>query len=61
MTPEQAAKVLGTFLGIPNLEANTVLALTVDQMHAILEATTDKGDKQLEKALFSYADGITTK
>uniref|UniRef100_A0A6T8S9D1 Radical SAM core domain-containing protein n=1 Tax=Chlamydomonas leiostraca TaxID=1034604 RepID=A0A6T8S9D1_9CHLO len=61
MTPEEAAKVMGSFLGLPNLEPNTVLALDVDQVHAILDATTNKGDKTLEKALFSYADGITTK
>ena len=30
-------------------------------MHAILEATTHGGDKELEKALFSHADAVTTK
>lgn len=61
MTAEDAAKTLGIFLGAPNLEPASVLNLDKDQVHAILEATTNKGDKQLEKALFSHADNVTTR
>jgi biotin synthase len=61
MTKEQAAKVLGSYLGVPDLPPATVLALTTDQTHGILEATTTKGNKELEKALFSYADSVTNR
>lgn len=61
LTAEDAAKVLGTFLGAPNLEPASVLNLDVDQVHAILDATTNKGDKTLEKAMFSHADNVTTR
>jgi len=61
MSKEEAAKVLGSYLGLRDLEPATVLNLDVDQVHGILDATTNKGDTNLEKALFSYADAVTTK
>lgn len=61
MTAEQSADVLGKYLGVPNLEPASVLQLEKDQIHSILEDTTVRGNKHLEKALFSYADAVTTK
>ncbi|KAG1678881.1 hypothetical protein FOA52_003549 [Chlamydomonas sp. UWO 241] len=59
MTPADAAKHLGSFLGAQAVEPAAVLDLTREQVHAILDATTNKGDAQLDKALFSHADAVT--
>ncbi|WIA39024.1 hypothetical protein OEZ86_005171 [Tetradesmus obliquus] len=59
MPADKAAAVLGSYLGVPNLEPAAVLDLDIDQITGILEETTNKGDSALEKALFSHADAVT--
>jgi hypothetical protein len=61
MPPEKAASVLGSFLGVPNLEPAAVIDLNVDSTEALLHATTVKGDKNLEKAMFAHADAVTSR
>ena len=61
MPPEKAAKTLGTYLGMPSLEPASVLDLNKDTLTHILEETTIKGNKELEKALFSHADAVTNR
>jgi len=61
MPPEKAAKTLGTYLGMPALEPAAVLDLNKDTLTHILEETTIKGNKELEKALFSHADAVTNR
>jgi hypothetical protein len=61
MPAEAAARVLGSHLGIPHLAPATELALDQDALTDLLTETSVKGNTQLEKALFSYADAVTTK
>eukprot|EP00878_Enallax_costatus_P016144 GHUV01016933.1.p1 GENE.GHUV01016933.1~~GHUV01016933.1.p1 ORF type:complete len:376 (+),score=98.26 GHUV01016933.1:374-1501(+) len=61
MPAEKAAAVLGSYLGVSNLEPAAVLDLGVDQITGILEETTNKGNTTLEKALFSHADAVTNR
>eukprot|EP00775_Hariotina_reticulata_P012306 gene12306-12442_t len=61
MPAEKAAEVLGGYLGVRHLEPGSVLDLDVDQLTGILEETTNKGNTELEKAIFSHADAVTNK
>mmetsp|Transcript_30721 Transcript_30721/g.91052 ORF Transcript_30721/g.91052 Transcript_30721/m.91052 type:complete len:721 (-) Transcript_30721:2123-4285(-) len=61
MTAEDAAKGLGSFLGASDIQPAAVLDLTKEQIHAILDETTNKGNTALEKALYSHADAVTTR
>ncbi|WIA39023.1 hypothetical protein OEZ86_005171 [Tetradesmus obliquus] len=48
MPADKAAAVLGSYLGVPNLEPAAVLDLDIDQITGILEETTNKGNSQLQ-------------
>lgn len=60
MTEDQAAAALSAFWGTSEIRPGDVLDLEVDQIEALLKATTlGEGNKALDDALFTHAESVS--
>lgn len=61
MPYEEAAKVLGSWVGpsYAEMAPGTVVPLDQSQMTELLAETSLRGNKRLESALFTHADSVT--